>query len=270
MLPTLIIAVVFGLIFGSFLNVCIARLPIAESILRPRSRCPRCGHAISAFDNIPILSWLILGRRCRHCRDPISPVYPLVELALAAWFAACIARFGISLDALNLAVFGFFLIGLFVMDWQTQILPDEFTIGGAAAGLFICSVQAFMLPPDHLQVMLTGPEKMLALRLLAIFGAAALLALVRFLYKLIRHRHGMGLGDVKMLALIAAFLGFQFSLLALFIGVVIAAAYGLHLLVFRSGSRSTRLPFGSFLALGGLVTALAGPQILAWYIALYR
>jgi leader peptidase (prepilin peptidase)/N-methyltransferase len=265
-----LIAALFGLAFGSFLNVCIARLPLGASVVHPRSQCPLCRHTIAAYDNIPVLSWLLLRRRCRHCQGPISALYPLVELATAAWFALSLWRFGLSLAAANCAVLGFFLIGLLVMDWQTQLLPDEFTLGGAAIGFALTSVRAFMLPMDRGEVVLTGPERILLFRALAIAAAALLLLIVRWSYRLLRKRDGMGLGDVKMLAMIAAFLGLQHALLALFFAVIAAALYSVALLLGRKATSQTRLPFGSFLATGGMAAALFGGQIIAWYAGFYR
>jgi leader peptidase (prepilin peptidase)/N-methyltransferase len=270
MIAPYLIAVMFGLAFGSFLNVCIARLPVEASVVRPRSHCPLCQHPIAASDNIPVLSWLLLKRRCRHCQGSISALYPLVELATAAWFALSLWRFGFSLAAANCAVLGFFLIGLLVMDWQTQLLPDEFTFGGAAVGFALASVRAFLLPMDRGQVVLTGPERVLLYRILAILIAALLLLMVRWSYRILRKRDGMGLGDVKMLAMIAAFLGLRHALLALFVAVIAAGLYAVALLLRRRANSQTRLPFGSFLAVGGMAAALFGGPLIAWYSGFYR
>jgi len=266
-----LIAALLGLAFGSFLNVCISRLPADESVVRPRSRCPLCRHSIAAYDNIPLLSWFLLRGKCRHCRWSIPARYPLVEFSLAAWFVLSLWRFGLSLEAVNCAVLGFFLIGLLVMDWQTQILPDEFTLGGMAAGYLLCSVRAFLLPMDRGQVVLTGPERILLYRALAILAAALLLWTIRALYRLLRRQDGMGLGDVKMLAMIAAFLGLRHALLALFIAVLAGTVYAIGLLARRGTANSkTRLAFGSFLALGGLAAAIFGSPLIGWYASLFR
>jgi leader peptidase (prepilin peptidase)/N-methyltransferase len=270
MLLPILIAAVFGLAFGSFLNVCISRLPAGASIAHPRSQCPHCHHAIAAYDNIPLLSWLLLRRRCRHCQRPIPARYPLVELATAAWFAASVACFSLSLAAVNAALLGFLLIGLLVMDWQTQLLPDEFTLGGALAGYLLCAVRAFLLPMDRGQVVLTAPERILLYRLLAILAATLILLAVRILYRRLRHTEGMGLGDVKMLAMIAAFLDLRHAVLALFIGVLAGALYAVALLAMRRARAGTRIPFGSFLALGGLASALVGTPIIVWYTTFFR
>jgi leader peptidase (prepilin peptidase)/N-methyltransferase len=199
---------------------------------------------------------------------------------------------GEYLDVSGLAVLGFLLIGLMVMDWQTQRLPDAFTLTGIAIGFVLICVQAYFLAPgegdivlntthqlrlsspgsfqSQGNVFLTGTEALIMGRIAAIAGAALLLLTIRRIYKALRKRDGMGLGDVKLLAMIAAFLGFGEALLALFAGVVAASVYGLALLARGRAGAATRLPFGSFLAAGGLFAALFGPQIVAWYTGLLR
>lgn len=299
---------ILGLHFGSFLNVCIVRLPSYESIVRPRSHCMACGHTVRWFDNLPILSWLVLRARCRDCKARISWRYPAVELAVGLWFALAGARLWFALhpptdvlssfvpvqtaDAISFAVLGFLLIGLMVMDWQTHRLPDAFTLPGIGIGLFLVCVQAAFLAPgegdvvlsaDHQlrlsspgsstaqgNVFLTGPEALVFGRIAAVCGAALLLMAVRWTYKRLRGRDGMGLGDVKLLAMIATFLGFGESLLALFAGVLAAAFYGLVLLALGRANSASKLPFGSFLATGGLFAAVFGPAIIHWYANLLR
>ena len=301
-------AFLLGLAFGSFLNVCIARVPRGESVVSPRSRCPVCGHSIRWFDNIPLLSWLVLRGRCRDCRAHISLQYPLTELSLGLWFLLAAHRLapifqpvagpvplpldtvlGACVQTVAFIVLGFLLLGLLAMDWQTQLLPDVFTFGGMLLAFLLVSSQSFLLGPtdeqirlsnhhirlsspgnvvEHGNLFLTGPEALLGGRLVAVVGAALLLLAVRRLYKLVRGRPGMGLGDVKLLALIAAFLGFAPAMLALFVGVVSGAAYSIFLLVRRHADGSSRVPFGTFLACGGLVAAVYGQEILDWYKAL--
>ncbi|SNS84912.1 type 4 prepilin peptidase 1 Aspartic peptidase. MEROPS family A24A [Granulicella rosea] len=303
---------ILGLCFGSFLNVCIGRIPHGESIVKPRSRCPECRHEIRWFDNVPLLSWILLRARCRDCKASISWQYPLVELATGVWFTEVGNRMWhawwvngylpamrdfsqgsiLTLDALGLAILGFLLIGLIVMDWQTFTLPNAFTFSGIAAGIFLVCTQAIFLGPTDDQIVLnsahqlrlrspgsfasrgnvflTGPEALIFGRLAAIVGVVLLLLAVRWLYKLLRHRDGMGLGDVKLLAMIAAFLGFWPSILALFAGVVLATFYAVWLLARKQANALTRLPFGSFLGIGGLVSALCGPGLIDWYMGLFR
>jgi leader peptidase (prepilin peptidase)/N-methyltransferase len=302
-----------GLLFGSFLNVCIARLPAHESIISPRSRCPHCGHTLRWYDNVPILSWLLLRARCRDCKASISWRYPAVELAVGLWFyRRALFLYGVweqhyfwdfarpsqaqegteIISTLSLAILGFFLIGLMVMDWQTQRLPDAFTLTGIGIGFLLTCAQAFFLAlgegdialdtthqlrmssPGSFaaqgDVFMTGTEALIWGRILAICGAALLLIAIRAIYKVLRKRDGMGIGDVKLLAMIAAFLGFGEAMLALFAGVIAAAIYGIVLLTRGRAGTATRLPFGSFLCAGGLFAALFGTRIVEWYTGLLR
>jgi leader peptidase (prepilin peptidase)/N-methyltransferase len=289
---------VLGLIFGSFLNVCIARLPRGKSVVHPRSQCPDCGAGIRWYDNVPVLSWLLLRGRCRDCKHAIALHYPLVEIGLGLWFMAQAAdiymliNFSRSHDLVSdmivhvgIAFLGFLLIGLMVMDWQTQLLPDLFTLGGIAVSFLLTCVRAIFLAPNeddvilHNQVQisspgssagqgnvfLTGPERLLGEWLLAVSVAVVILLLVRWLYKTLRHREGMGLGDVKLYGLLAAFLGFWPATLALFLGALLASAYAVVLLARGGVGRASKLAFGSFLAVGGLIAALYGEKLINAY-----
>jgi leader peptidase (prepilin peptidase) / N-methyltransferase len=311
-------AFVVGLLFGSFLNVCISRLPRHESIVQPGSRCPHCGKHIRSYDNVPVLSWILLRGRCRDCKGAISWRYPLVELAVGVWFAWCASDIALvwsvhheglvrvienisggrvrsvpeaALYVLSVAILGFLLIGLMVMDWQTMKLPDAFTLTGVGIGLLLVCTQAIFLGPnedqvrltkhslhltspggvtDNGNVFLTGPESLIFGRIAAICGAALLLLLIRWFYIAIRHREGMGMGDVKLLAMIAAFLGFWPAILSLFLGSLCASVYGVFLLVRGRAIATSKLPFGSFLCAGGLIAALYGNRLIDMYIALLR
>ncbi len=293
-----VIGFILGLAFGSFLNVCISRIPKGESIIHPGSRCPQCEAAIRWYDNIPLLSWLLLLGRCRNCKQSIPLRYPLVELAVGLWFMYQAIQIQSApssviyiLEISSIAILGFLLIGLTVIDWQTFTLPDAFTLTGIAIALFIVCTQAIFLGPtedqvlltkhslhltspggvtDHGNVFLTGPESLIFGRIAAIVGAALILLIIRWTYKALRHREGMGLGDVKLLAMIAAFLGFWPSILSLFIGVLIASLYGAILLIRGKAQRTTKLAFGSFLAIGGLISAQFGDRIINMYTALLR
>ncbi len=285
-------AFLFGLLLGSFLNVCISRLPRGKSILHPRSHCPHCLETIRWYDNIPLLSWLLLAARCRHCKQTIPWRYPLVELATGVWFAIAAAQaitrlqqVDTILSSIGIAILGFLLIGLVVMDWQTQMLPDAFTLTGIAIAFLLTCARGIFLGPtdgqilmhgpspiraagsgiDQGNVFLTGPEALLGHWLLATLSAALILLAVRWIYQALRHREGLGLGDVKLLAMIAAFLGFWPAVLALFAGVLFATLYALTLMVRRQATGATRLPLGSFLGIGGLFAAVFGSNILAWY-----
>jgi leader peptidase (prepilin peptidase) / N-methyltransferase len=199
------------------------------------------------------------------------------------------ADFLIAIAFLSFAILGFLLIGLMVMDWQTMVLPDAFTLGGILIALFLVCSQAIFLGPNEDQVLLTkhslhltspggvtdngnvfltGPESLILGRIAAICGAALLLLLIRWLYKAVRHREGMGLGDVKLIAMIAAFLGFWPAVLSLFIGTLAAALYGAYLLVHGRAGATSKLAFGSFLCVGGLIAALYGNRLIDSYIAL--
>jgi leader peptidase (prepilin peptidase)/N-methyltransferase len=309
-----LLGLLIGLLFGSFLNVCISRLPEHKSIVTPGSHCMACGHEIRWYDNLPVLSWMMLRGRCRDCKASISRRYPAVELAVGVWFAKAgvqlwtywhintISQGDViyspnmsvfySIGVLGFAILGFLLIGLIVMDWQTQRLPDAFTLTGIGIGFLLVCVQAFFLAPGESDIVLntthqlrmsspgsfasqgnvflTGTEALIMGRIAAIAGASLILLLVRWGYKALRKRDGMGLGDVKLLAMIAAFLGFGQTLLALFAGVVAASIYGIVLLARRRASGASKLPLGSFLAAGGLFSALLGQRILAWYMELLR
>lgn len=305
-------AFLLGLLFGSFLNVCISRLPEHRSVVKPRSQCPRCGATIKWYDNIPLLSWVLLAAKCRSCKAAIPWRYPAVELATGLWFAWVFAQTWVAagnqhngqvgpwMDAritatyfagASVLILGFLLIGLLVMDWQTHTLPDAFTLTGIAIGFFLVCVQAIFLPSGaydvHLNprnqmrmsspgsfasrgdVFLTGPEHLVFGRLLAICAAAAIPWLIRALYKALRKQEGLGLGDVKLMAMIAAFLGFAPAMLAFFIGVLLAAFFGVVLLARRQATATSRIPLGTFLCIGGLLAALFAEPMIAWYSGLF-
>ena len=295
-------AFLLGLLFGSFLNVCISRLPAHQSVLKPRSHCPHCLHPIRWYDNIPLLSWIILRARCRHCKQPISWRYPAVELSFALWLAFAArtafpllspgistnAFAAISVNAVSFALLGFLLIGLLVMDWQTNTLPDAFTLTGTLLGFLLTCIHAAFLAPhaydlllhgrnpltsvggnvDPGNVVLTGSEHLVLGRLLAITAMAGLLLFLRFAYQTLRHRDGLGLGDIKLAAMLAAFLGFWPAVLAVFLGFILGSLYALTLIVRRQATATTRLPLGTFLSIGGLLAALLGTPLIAWYTSL--
>jgi leader peptidase (prepilin peptidase)/N-methyltransferase len=295
-------AFLLGLLFGSFLNVCISRLPEHRSISAPRSQCPHCQTPIVWYDNIPLLSWILLRARCRGCGGAISWRYPAVELGYGCWlgFVAHNARAllvpGITTNAfgrgcvetVSLAVLGFLLIGLAVMDWQTYTLPDVFTITGIVVAFVLTCCSAFFLGPhvdevllhgqnplsspgnvvDRGNVVLTGPEHLVLGRMFAIVCAGGIVLSVRYIYRQLRRREGVGLGDVKLVAMIAAFLGFWPAVLALFMGVVLSSMYAVPQLLRGRATATTRLPFGTFLSMGGLIAAVTGAHLIAWYSSL--
>jgi leader peptidase (prepilin peptidase)/N-methyltransferase len=257
----ILLAALAGLLIGSFLNVCIFRLPRDLSVVRPRSFCPACEKPIAWHDNIPILSFLLLRARCRHCGEGIPVRYPLVELATAVAFGVCVASFGVSLNALKYCVFSAIMIALIATDIETQILPDEFTLGGTALGLIIAAFVPF--PPGLMQILLPRAvsHRWVSVSEAALGAAAAsgLIWFVGWIFERLRHREGMGLGDVKMIAMIGAFLGLQATLLTLIVGSVLGSVVGLiYTAIKRKDWRTQELPFGSFLGVAALLVA-------AWY-----
>jgi leader peptidase (prepilin peptidase)/N-methyltransferase len=296
-------AFLLGLLFGSFLNVCISRLPNHRSLSKPRSHCPHCAHTIAWYDNVPLISWILLRARCRQCQKPISWRYPAVELAFALWltFAARTAfpllHKGIavpdfaatSIDAVAFAIIGFLLIGLLVMDWQTHTLPDAFTLTGTLLGFLLICARAAYLPThnydlllhghnpltsvggaiDNGNIVLTGSEHLVLGRLFGVTVAAGLLLFVRFAYKQLRHREGLGFGDIKLVAMITAFLGFWLAAFAIFTGFILGALYAITLIARLRATSTTRIPLGTFLAIGGLAAAILGAPVIAWYASLF-
>lgn len=255
------LAGLFGLIIGSFLNVCVSRLPHDYSVVTPRSHCPRCGALIAWFDNIPLLSFFLLRGRCRACRSAISFRYPLVEFTTAALFFWVFWRTGGGWTAVKWCLFASVLVELIFSDAETRILPDEFTKGGTVLGLALAPVAPL---PDGLLAWLCrlwAPDAELALTsLVNAAGTSLLLAgglwLVGALYQRIRGREGLGLGDVKMVAFLGAFLGLETALLALMAGSLLGSVLGLVWIRLRRADASTyELPFGSFLGAGALLAA---------------
>jgi leader peptidase (prepilin peptidase) / N-methyltransferase len=262
-----IFVVLLGLAFGSFLNVCISRLPRHRSIVRPGSHCPKCGAAIAPRDNVPILSWLVLRGRCRACRWRIPWRYPAVELGTAALFLLCFLRFGLSIESIGMAILCFLLLGLAVMDAETLRLPDAFTWPGIGLGILYSGLSPAISRQDYHR---SAIDAMIMAAVWALAAALLILA-IRGAYWLIRRREGMGSGDVKLLAMIAAWLGPALTLLTLFLGVLAAAAVGILWIAIRGrrGALAMRLPFGSFLCVAAIYAIFAGRPILAWYLKFF-
>ena len=247
----------FGLIIGSFLNVCIHRWPRDESIVWPGSRCPGCGHSIAAYDNIPVLSYLLLQGRCRHCLRTISWRYPAAELLTAILFAAAWVSWGPTLDFVKNAVFAALCVGMMFADLETRLLPDQFTIGGAAIGL----VFAVLVPRRDglMNLLLTGSDARLATLAesvaSAVLVAGMLWALGEAFYRF-RKVEYLGLGDVKMVAMMMTFLGLASGIVAVFIGSAVGAiAGGAYIYWKGKEGREYHLPFGTFLGMGALWAA---------------
>ncbi|HMF74355.1 MAG TPA: prepilin peptidase [Bryobacteraceae bacterium] len=254
----LVLALVFGLLIGSFLNVCIYRFPRDLSVVAPRSFCPECGKPVAWRDNIPLVSYILLLGRCRDCRKPIGWRYPLVEFTTAALFVCIVARYGWSLAALRWAVFETLLVALFWTDLEERILPDELTIGGSVAGVIL----AFFTAVPGVMGELLLPLQRTFWRSLANAAIGAIFLalpiwLLGFTYSRLRKREGLGFGDVKLLLLIGVFLGLENGLLALLIGAVSGSVLGIVYIYF-AGKKAAEyeLPFGSFLCVGAALVPL--------------
>ena len=265
----------FGLLLGSFLNVCILRLPAGESVVWPRSHCRHCNQPIANRDNIPVLSWLLLKAACRQCGARISWRYPAIELATCILFVMCCLHFSSSLLAACWALLCFLLLGLAVMDAETLLLPDRFTLPGLAAGI----VFAGLRPGLESGIWTFAAALRSAGRaLLAAAVSAAVLLLIAAAYWLVRRQMGLGLGDVKLIAMLGAWLGLCQTGLVLFLGVVVGALYGLGMILFRStrNGKDTRplgqlpIPFGTMLSVAGLYSIFLGERTLGWYLQFFH
>jgi leader peptidase (prepilin peptidase)/N-methyltransferase len=256
MTPDTLLVIAFawiGLSVGSFLNVCIHRLPRGSSIATPPSHCPSCGYRLRWYDNIPVLSYLWLRGRCRGCGAPISLRYPIVEILTMLLFLLHFIVFGwTALMGVRLA-FACALLVLFAIDLEHQILPDRITLPGIVVGV----IASIWLPPGIRDA------------LLGVLLGGGILWLVIWGYYMVTGQEGMGFGDVKMLAMIGAFLGWQQVLVTLVLGSVTGSVVGLLLIRFAGRDMKYALPFGTFLALGALLASLAGGQIVSWYVGLY-
>jgi leader peptidase (prepilin peptidase) / N-methyltransferase len=248
---------VFGLIVGSYLNVVIYRLPLRLSTVLPRSRCPACGAPIRALDNLPVLSFLLLRGRCRSCGAGISWRYPTIELLTALVLVGCYLAFGLTLQALMATVFGCLMIVLAMIDVDHMILPDRITWPGIALGFLFHTAIAVHL---HL------PWRLLLEPLYGALLGGGLPLAIYGIWWLIRREEGMGLGDAKMLALIGSFLGWKAMLVAFFFAVLSGSLVGLALMRGSGEGMRTRLPFGAFLALGGLIALFAAPAVIGFYL----
>jgi len=243
----LVNAAIVGLILGSFLNVCIVRLPNNESLVRPRSKCPACGAAIAWYDNIPLLSWLLLTGKCRHCKAPISVQYPVVEAAVGILWVAAFRYYGLSARAATGALFATLLLGIAVTDARHYLIPDEYTWGGLALGLVLSLQHGILGLLD------------------ATLGAAVgfgLLYFVAWAGERVFGEEAMGGGDIKMMAMVGAFVGWKGVLLTVFGGAVL----GTLVFVPLSFGRRRLVPFGVFLAVAAGVVFVVGDAIARWYM----
>ena len=244
---------VVGLAVGSFLNVCIHRLPRGQSLNSPPSRCPHCNYQLRWFDNIPVVSYAMLAGRCRKCRTRISIRYPIVELVTMGLFVLHGVVFGWTALLVPRLVFACAMVVLFAIDLEHHLLPNAITLPGVAVGLIASTV----LPPGVIDALIG-----------VLIGGGVLWLIGEAYYRFSGHE-GMGGGDVKMLAMIGAFLGWKLVLVTLVLSSVAGSVIGVVVIAIRKGGMKYALPYGTFLALGALVASLAGDAIVEWYVGLY-
>lgn len=255
---TIVIALFAGLLgacVGSFLNVVIHRLPLGESLVSPPSHCPACGHAIRWHDNVPVLGWLVLGGRCRDCGEGISPRYAIVEAITGLLAAALAVQGGFTLDTLAAFWFGASLIALTYIDLDHRLLPDRITLPGIVAGVAFAAFATATRGGGALGRSLAG-----------VLLGGGLLWFVAWAYHAATGREGMGGGDIKLLAMIGAFLGWKGVLLTLLIASFVGSAVGVLLMIRDRSDSRLAIPFGPFLAIGALIALFWGDRILEWYM----
>jgi leader peptidase (prepilin peptidase)/N-methyltransferase len=250
---TMLFAFLFGAMVGSFLNVCIHRLPKEESIVAPRSRCPACQSPIRARDNIPLLSFVLLRARCRACGHPIPWRYPLVEALTALLFVLTVSRFGVTLNSAFLLVFLCGLVVASFIDLDHQIIPNAVTLPGIPLGL--------------IGGLLVGEPPLLD-RLIGTLAGAGFLYLMLFYGGVLYGQEAMGEGDLNLIALVGAFLGWKAVVVTILIGCLVGSVVGLGLMAFKRLGRRQHIPFGPFLSLGAVVGLFWGEPLVAWYLRL--
>ena len=267
----------YGITFGSFLNVCILRIPRQHSLLTS-SICPRCERRIRFYDNIPLVSFLFLEGRCRHCSDPISIRYFLVEAATGLLFMATYWKFGFGWAWILNTVFLCMIIVLMLIDYDHKILPNVITLSGAVLGLLASPLQDLDFFRDVLTSLIASTLTCQSTRNIVIAYAGSmmgialgggLLWLVAELYYRLKKVEGLGFGDVKMMAMIGAFLGWKFALLTIFFGSISGSVVGLILIKFQNRDAHFLMPFGTFLGIGTFISVFVGQEILRWYLRFY-
>ena len=290
----------FGLLFGSFLNVCIYRLPLGLSVVTPRSACPNCKQPIAFYDNVPVVSWLVLQGRCRHCKTPISPRYLLIELLTGTLFVACYWYFGWTLATLKYCTLSFLLLGLIFTDAETKLLPDKMTLPGLALGVAFSLITpvndlAAQFLPGMMNLPFSGDiaERLISL-VDALLGAAVGASFIYgagAIYLRWRGSEGMGFGDVKLMAMVGAFLGVKLTVFTIFTASLAGSFFGVwtvlavwlkrtHRFAKRLAARAARrrawqsaqvvyrnyqMPFGVFLGSMAMVAFFFGNRLLHWY-----
>jgi leader peptidase (prepilin peptidase)/N-methyltransferase len=242
-----------GACVGSFLNVCIYRLPRHESVAWPASRCTHCGRSLAWYENVPVVSWLLLRGRCRTCREAVSWMYPLVEITTALVFLSGYLLYGLTPLAAVRVLFASALVVLFVTDLQHKVLPNAITVPGIVVG-FVCSL--FVEPGWR--------DSLIGI----VIGGGVLFAIAEAYYR-VRGQEGLGMGDVKLLGMIGAFLGWKLVLLTLVLASFAGSVAGGAMIVSGRGDMKYALPFGTFLAVGALVAAIWGIPIVDWYLGFY-
>ncbi len=249
--PVFIIAVfMFGLIVGSFLNVCIYRLPHSKSIVYPGSQCPQCGRDIRFYDNIPVLSFIILKGKCRYCRSAISLRYPFVELVSGLMATAVFLKYGPTLESLIFYILIAALLVITFIDIDHQIIPDVITL----PGIILFFLASFFLPAVSWKESLLG----------ILLGGFSLYA-VAWGYELLMKKDGMGGGDIKLLAMMGAAIGWKGVLFTIFISSLVGSIIGLVIMAFSKKDLKLAIPFGPFLSIGAILFVFFGPELIAWY-----
>jgi leader peptidase (prepilin peptidase)/N-methyltransferase len=254
-----VIIFLFGLVVGSFLNVCIYRIPRRLSIIIPSSRCPACNSSIKPWDNIPVVSYIILGGRCRFCKTRISLRYPIVEFLNAVIYVSVLWRFGFGWHTVVYFIFSSALIVIAFIDLDFQIIPDRITLSGIPLGLIAGSL---LLPDPFLRSSLLGIKN----SLVGMAAGLGLFYLVALVGSAIYKKEALGGGDIKMMAMVGAVMGWKAVLLTTFTGSLTGAVIGIVIMVLKGEGRQTKIPFGPFLALGAIVTLFYGQEILSFYL----
>jgi len=263
------LALLFGLLIGSFLNVCIYRWPLDLSVVRPRSHCPACEAPIAWYDNVPLLSFAILRGRCRHCQAHISPRYPLVELLTGGLFFLMVHRYGLTPMAGKMCAFCAMMLVLLFTDLEQRILPDEITVWGTVAGL----VFALFVPTPDVATLLLGVVGLgssgwitrLAAATLAAGLPSGILWFAGLMYRKVRHREGLGFGDVKMVALLGCYLGLDVGMSVLVLGSLAGAVLGLgYIKATHKDPATYELPFGTFLSASALLVVVFSRPLFGW------
>lgn len=271
-----VVVFIVGLLIGSFLNVCIVRLPRGASIVTPPSHCPRCQSNVKFYDNIPLISFLLLRGKCRNCGEPISWQYPLVELMNALFYVWIVHEFWLGGEAFLMMALCSSLIVITFIDLDHLIIPDIITLPGMLVGLSLAPF--FMSPlgdqlPFHLDYLVrhAGPYLTGFLNSLIglILGGGPLLA-IGWIWEKLRHVEAMGGGDVKLMGMVGSFLGWKGALLTIMLGALAGSVIGVLLIALNRHKMGKYIPFGPFLAAGAVSSAFYGPDIVSWYLGLIR